>query len=69
MRCRACNVILSDREASRKFTNHADIANPEARYIDLCDHCMKDTDLTFVENPFTDDTHYDDDDQQAESTD
>lgn len=61
MRCRACNVILTDREASRKFSNHAAIANPEERYIDLCDHCLVDTDLTYVENPFTDNTSSDED--------
>lgn len=61
MRCLACNVILSDREASRKFINHAAISNPEDRYIDLCDNCITDTGLNFVENSLNDNTHPDED--------
>lgn len=50
MRCLACDVVLSDREASRKYGNCKDISNPEEQYIGLCNHCLKDTDLTYVEN-------------------
>lgn len=67
MRCLACNVILTDREASRKFVGHANITNPEARYIDLCDNCLVDTDLTYVENPQTDNTHDDDSTETIEN--
>jgi hypothetical protein len=59
MRCLACNALLTDREASRKYTNHATIANPEERYIDLCDHCLVDTDLNYIENSTVDNTHDD----------
>lgn len=59
MRCLACNALLTDREASRKYTSHATIVNPEARYIDLCDHCLVDTDLNYIENSKVDNTHDD----------
>lgn len=51
MHCLACNAILTDREASRKYENFASIKNPEDQYINLCTHCLKTTDLTFSENP------------------
>ncbi len=51
MRCLSCNANLSDREANRKYENADTIANPESRYIGLCDDCMLDTNLFFVENP------------------
>lgn len=60
MRCLACNVILTDREASRKYVNHANIPNSKDKYIDLCDHCLVDTDLNYIENTQANDTPYDD---------
>lgn len=50
MHCLACDVVLSDREASRKYGNCKDISNPEDQYIGLCNNCIKDTDLTYTEN-------------------
>jgi len=32
MRCRACNCILTDQEATRKYTTVND-------FVELCDHC------------------------------
>jgi len=55
MHCKACDILLSDREANRKFSNHKEIADPEQRYIMLCDHCIEDTDLLIVENPLDND--------------
>jgi hypothetical protein len=49
MRCLACDCRLSDREANRKYTNYQEIKNPEARYIMLCDDCILDTDLNYIE--------------------
>lgn len=49
MRCLACDCRLSDREANRKYANYQEIKNPESRYIMLCDDCIQDTDLNFVE--------------------
>ena len=49
MRCLACDCRLSDREANRKYVNHQEIKNPEARYIMLCDDCIMDTELSYLE--------------------
>lgn len=68
MRCLSCNCNLSDREANRKYDNHAEIANPEARYIGLCDDCILDTDLTFIENPNLSNERFDSDEAQVEIT-
>lgn len=35
MRCLSCNVILSDKEATRKYAS-------TGTFIDLCDHCFSD---------------------------
>lgn len=51
-RCRSCNKNLSDREATRKYANWEDIANPNDRYIELCNSCIGETDLLFVDNVF-----------------
>lgn len=40
MRCLACNKELSDNEANKKYTNHAEIKNPEDKYIGLCSCCL-----------------------------
>lgn len=66
MRCLSCNCNLSDREANRKYDNHAEIANPESRYIGLCDDCILDTDLTFIENPNLSSERFDSDEAQVE---
>lgn len=66
MRCLSCNCALSDREANRKFNNWEEIKNPESRYIMLCDDCMLDTDLTFIENPELDDSENADDYEQLD---
>ena len=42
MRCLSCNDILSDREATRKY--------PSGEFIDLCDFCIKEIDIPFVES-------------------
>ena len=33
MKCLACDVILTDREATKKF--------PSGNFVDLCDDCSK----------------------------
>lgn len=33
MRCKACNVVLTDKEAVKK--------DERGEYIDLCNHCLK----------------------------
>lgn len=50
MRCLSCNCNLSDREANRKYSNYEEIKNPESRYIGLCDDCILDVDLAFIED-------------------
>ncbi len=50
MHCLACDKLLSDREASRKYEHCEEISNPEEQFIGLCNHCLKDTDITFSEN-------------------
>ena len=40
MRCRACNVELSDYESTRKYS-----ATQE--YVDLCDHCWYNSDMVY----------------------
>lgn len=42
MRCLACNVELSDYEATRKSNN--------GDYIDLCNHCFDASDYEFETN-------------------
>ena len=38
MKCLACDCILSDREATRKYTGSTE-------FIDLCDHCVTYTEI------------------------
>lgn len=66
MRCLACNVVMTEREASRKYENAEEIANPEERFIGLCSHCIKDTGLTYSENTSAKDTKsiYEEDDAE-----
>lgn len=63
MRCLSCDCNLSDREANRKYDNWQEIKNPESRYIMLCDDCMLDTDLAFVDNPNLSDEDYESDNE------
>lgn len=49
MRCLACNSALSDKEASRKFTNWREINNTEERYVGLCSYCLETTDINYEE--------------------
>ena len=41
MKCLACQNILTDVEQKRKYSNHEDIKDPEARYIGLCNKCFR----------------------------
>ena len=43
MRCAACNCNLSNRESTRKSAI-------TGQYLDLCDSCMVDTDITYVDS-------------------
>ena len=61
MKCLACDKILSDREANRKYAYWQQIGNPEHRYVGLCDHCLVDTDLEFIENLLDNDEDVSDD--------
>lgn len=56
MKCLSCDLILSDRESSRKYTNWRELPEGEGRYIMLCDRCVRDTDLTYTENLLADNT-------------
>lgn len=51
MRCVACNCVLTDREASRKGIH-------SNQYLDLCNSCIQDTDIDYVENVDLDDQLY-----------
>lgn len=43
MKCRACDCILTDYEATRKYTN--------GTFIDLCNDCFNGLDIEFIDNP------------------
>ena len=49
MRCLSCNEALSDREANRKYLDWKNISNTEERYIGLCDNCLRDSDLFYLD--------------------
>ena len=40
MKCLACDVVLTDKEQERKYSNHEEIKNPEMKYIGLCNRCF-----------------------------
>ena len=40
MKCLSCDVVLTDVEQKRKYSNHVEIYNPEDRYIGLCNKCF-----------------------------
>lgn len=67
MKCLACDRILSDLEANRKYTNWAEMPANEDRYIGLCDKCIVDTDLTFVENSLNSDEDLNEDSNTNDS--
>lgn len=60
MKCLSCDKILSDKEAGRKYSMWREIKNPEARYIGLCDPCLKESDVDYIEDPLQDDSQYED---------
>lgn len=45
MHCKACDNLLTDREATRRF-----IAIPE-EFVDLCNKCLENTGILYTENP------------------
>ena len=49
MRCLSCDNSMSDREANRKYVDWRKIQNTEDRYIGLCDSCLQDSDLFYVD--------------------
>jgi formate-dependent nitrite reductase cytochrome c552 subunit len=55
VRCVSCNKNLTDREASRKYTDWREIQNPEDRFLCLCSKCTADSEIDYVENPFVSD--------------
>lgn len=48
MRCLSCNTALNDREATRK-------SSVTGQYIDLCDDCIKGTNIAYIEKQHKDD--------------
>lgn len=50
MRCLSCNEAMSDKETNRKYVDWKNIPNTEDRYIGLCDTCIRDTDLFYLDN-------------------
>lgn len=67
MKCLACDGLMSDREASRKYVNWKEMPEGEDRYISLCDKCIQDTDLNFVDNPLASNEETINDDSSSES--
>ena len=60
MRCVACNAALSDQESVRKSVNTGE-------YLDLCNSCIKDLDIAFVDNGSVDMIE-DEEDERVSST-
>jgi hypothetical protein len=58
MKCLACDVVLSDFEATRKYQE-------SGKYVDLCNHCYKTVaqDINAIERPdlLTNEEAYEDD--------
>lgn len=46
MRCRSCNAELTDDEAIAKYDDWENIPNVNDRYIELCSHCLRESDLS-----------------------
>lgn len=45
MRCLSCDCNLNDREATRKSINTGE-------YLDLCNHCLAETDIVVSDSPY-----------------
>lgn len=59
MRCLACNIPLSPREATRKSANTGE-------FLDLCDECIKDTGISFSESSYRDEIeNYEEDNDEG----
>lgn len=52
MRCQACDIELTDREATRKYAERNE-------YIDMCHKCTVESGILYRENPFLTDKHDD----------
>lgn len=59
MRCLSCDVALSDKEANRKYVNWKEISNTEERYIGLCDNCLQESDLFYMDTDGLQDMEFD----------
>lgn len=60
MHCRSCNKILTDEEASLKYDGWEEIKNPEERYIELCNKCIRASDLAhYVTDEYIEEVDYD----------
>lgn len=66
MRCSSCDKNLTDREASRKYLHWQEIPNPEERYINLCDHCIQHTGLSYEEDIRASDEEFQDEEYVPE---
>ena len=67
MKCLACDCLLTDREASRKYLNWQTMPEGEDRYITLCDRCLVGVDLMYTENPLANNEEEADDDADQSS--
>ena len=61
MHCLACDTMLSDMEANRKYSSWREIKNPEERYIGLCNDCINTTDLKVIASPNGEEVIFDED--------
>ena len=59
MRCLSCDAAMSDRETNRKYVDWKNIPNTEDRYIGLCDNCLRDSDLFYMDTDVLDDMELD----------
>lgn len=48
-RCLSCNRVLSSREMSRKYVNHAEIKNYADKYICMCTRCTEAADIHYID--------------------
>lgn len=42
MKCLACNKTLTNKEATRRYVSNGE-------FVDLCNNCMSDTEISFLE--------------------
>ncbi len=61
MRCLSCNIILTDREATRKSLNTSE-------YLDLCNSCLSETDIIVNDTLWEDLEEEEDRDEYISST-